>query len=58
MEQDWLARIPLKQLHSMMEVILEGRVATPDENEFLERLKMVIAHRDNPSSQGIAVTET
>jgi hypothetical protein len=35
MEQDWLARTPLKQLHSMREVILEQRVATPDENGFL-----------------------
>jgi len=57
MEQDWLARIPLKQLHSMMEVILEQRVATPDENDFLQRLEIAIAHRGNPSS-GVAVTET
>ena len=54
MEQDWLARTPLKQLHSMREIILEQRVATPDENGFLLRLDIAIDHRGNPSS-GVAV---
>ena len=45
MEQDWLARTPLKQLHSMREVILEQRVATPDENGFLQRLEIAIDQR-------------
>jgi hypothetical protein len=57
MEQDWLARTPLKQLHSMRKVILEQRVATPDETGFLQRLERAIDHRGNPSS-GVAVTET
>ena len=54
MEQDWLARTPLKQLHSMREVILEQRVATPDENGFLQRLEIAIDQRGNPSS-GVAI---
>ncbi len=54
MEQDWLARLPLKQLHSMREVILDQRIATPDENGFLQRLEIAIAQRGNPSS-GVAI---
>jgi len=38
----------------MREVILEQRVATPDENGFLQRLDIAIDHRGNPSS-GVAV---